>query len=187
MLPLFSLIVAVVTIPRCLVSARENGARSARGVCSPFLQGQPHEALPLLQRDGIPAGNALEGLGGSSDDDDDGVPRPVLGQQVVDGVLVDGADTCGGHTGGGAFLIYANPAATYLLGVFFGFKQLKTVKVDTLKKKKRTFVCLLKRSWKFLCASVVSKLSRLKGSDFNRRFHLIDPFFSDCINPRLLI
>lgn len=81
---------------------------------SPFLQGQPHEAFPLLQRDRIPAGSALKGLGGSADDDDYGVSRPVLGQQVVDGVLVDGTDTCKRHKGEGAerergFLFIRNP------------------------------------------------------------------------------
>lgn len=66
---------------------------------APFLQGQLHEAFPVFQCDRIAARRALKGLGGAADDDDHGVSRPVLGEQVVDGVLVDGTDTCRRHKG----------------------------------------------------------------------------------------
>lgn len=84
----------------------EGSAKSARahGGHSPFLQGQPHEAFPVFQRNRVCAGSALKGLGGSADDNDYGVSRPILGQQVVDGVLVDRTDTCEQHKEGSAII-----------------------------------------------------------------------------------
>lgn len=58
-----------------------------------FLQSQLDKPFAVLQRDGVHAWSTVQRLGRSSDHDDHGVPRPVTGQQVVDGVLVHRADT----------------------------------------------------------------------------------------------
>lgn len=61
-------------------------------ICLPFLESQLHEAFAFFQGDGVQPRGAVQRLGGSSHHDDHGVPRPVTGEEVVDGVTVHWTD-----------------------------------------------------------------------------------------------